>query len=233
MMTIRRAAERGHFNHGWLDTFHTFSFAGYYDPDHMGFRVLRVINEDRVAPGQGFGTHPHDNMEILTYVLEGALQHKDSMGNGSVIRPGELQRMTAGSGVTHSEFNASDSEPVHLYQIWILPGRRGLTPGYEQKAFPADETDGPVRLVASRDGRDGSLTIHQDAGVSLIRLDPGKKLAVPLDPERHAWVQVARGSLTLNGRELGTSDGAALEGESAAEFATGSEGAEAILFDLP
>ncbi len=233
MMTIQRAAERGHFNHGWLDTFHTFSFAGYYDPEHMGFRVLRVINEDRVAPGQGFGTHPHNNMEILTYVLEGALQHRDSMGNGSVIRPGEVQRMTAGSGVTHSEVNASDSEPVHLYQIWILPERPGLTPGYEQKAFPAGETDSPVRLVASRDGREGSLTIHQDADVSLVRLLPGKKLALPFDPDRHAWVQVARGALTLNGRELDTSDGAALSEESALEFATGSTDAEAILFNLP
>jgi redox-sensitive bicupin YhaK (pirin superfamily) len=233
MITIRRAADRGHFNHGWLDTFHTFSFADYYDAAHMGFRVLRVINEDRVAPAQGFGTHPHDNMEILTYVLQGALQHKDSMGNGSVIRPGELQRMSAGTGVTHSEFNASEDEPVHLYQIWILPEREGFPPSYEQKEFPADGTDGPVRLVASRDGRDGSLTIHQDASVYLVHLEPGKKLALPFEQGRHAWVQIARGALTLNGRELKTSDGAALSGETAIEVATGDQVAEAILFDLP
>src|SRR5262245_20004778 len=179
-LTIRKASERGHADHGWLNTFHTFSFADYYDPQAMGFRSLRVINEDRVQPGQGFGTHGHSDMEIISVVLEGALQHRDSMGTGSVIRPGDVQRMSAGSGVQHSEFNASRSEPVHFYQIWIYPERRGLTPEYEQKNFPAEERSGVLRLVASPDGAKGSLTIHQDARLYAGTLLPGKEIVQPL-----------------------------------------------------
>src|SRR3954469_23823774 len=189
MIRVRRAGERGHFDHGWLDTYHTFSFAGYYDPRHPGFRALRVINEDRVAPGRGFGTHPHEDMEIVTYVLSGALAHKDSLGTGSTIRPGELQRMTAGTGISHSEFNPSQTEPVHLYQIWLLPEREGLEPSYEQRAFSDDETRGRLRLVAARDGRDGALTIHQDAELYLGTLDEGRRISHPLRPGRHAWLQ--------------------------------------------
>jgi redox-sensitive bicupin YhaK (pirin superfamily) len=190
MIRVRRASERGHFDHGWLDTFHTFSFARYYDPGHMGFRSLRVINEDRVAPGRGFGTHPHEDMEIVTYVLSGALAHRDSLGTGSTIRPGELQRMTAGTGITHSEFNPSDAEPVHLYQIWLLPEREGLEPSYEQRAFPEDERRNRLRLVASPDGQDGSLSIRQDARLYLATLDGGREASHELAPGRHAWVQV-------------------------------------------
>src|SRR5262245_9902066 len=180
MIRIRKAADRGHFNHGWLDTYHTFSFADYYDPAQMGFRALRVLNDDRVQPGQGFGMHGHRDMEILTYVLEGALEHRDSLGNGSVLRAGELQRMTAGTGVRHSEFNPSAEEPVHLYQVWLLPERAGLTPGYEQRGFAEGEKRGAWRLVASRSGRDGSLTVHQDAEVYLAALEGGGRLAYEL-----------------------------------------------------
>src|SRR3954468_6316392 len=206
MIRIRKSADRGHFNHGWLDTYHSFSFGRYYDPRFMGFRSLRVINEDRVVPGQGFGTHPHRDMEIVTYVLDGALAHKDSLGTGSTIRPGELQRMTAGTGITHSEFNPSEAEPVHLYQIWLMPEREGLEPSYEQRAFPEDERRNRLRLVASPDGHDGSLTIRQDARLYLGTLDGGREVSHELMPGRHAWLQVLRGDLTLNGMALSAGD---------------------------
>lgn len=213
MITVRRSDERGHFNFGWLDTRHTFSFGEYHDPAHMGFRDLRVINEDRVQPGEGFPAHPHRDMEIITYILEGALEHRDSMGTGSVIRPGEVQRMAAGTGVTHSEFNASKSDSAHLLQIWILPEKKGLEPGYEQRAFSRKEMEGSFRLIASRDGREGSVTIHQDASLYAALLDAGKTLEHRLALGRHAWVQVARGALTLNGSALGEGDGAAASDE--------------------
>src|SRR6516165_2005377 len=190
MIRVRKAGERGHFDHGWLDTYHTFSFADYYDPAHLGFRSLRVINDDRVAPGQGFGMHGHRDMEIVTYVLDGALEHRDSMGNGAVLRPGELQHMTAGTGVRHSEFNPSDREVVHLYQIWLLPERRGLQPSYEQKAFSEQERRGTLRLVASPTGEQGSLVIHQDAQLYLATLQAGGTGTHTLQPGRHAWLQV-------------------------------------------
>lgn len=232
MIHVRKAADRGHADHGWLDTYHTFSFAQYYDPRHMGFRGLRVMNEDRVAPGRGFGMHAHDNMEILTYVLSGALEHKDSLGNGEVLRPGEFQRMTAGTGIRHSEFNPSDSEPVHLYQIWIEPNRQGLTPSYEQKAFPADEAHGRLRLVASPEASDGSVKIHQDARVYLSQLDAGSQVTLDLLPGRHAWLQTLRGAVTFNGTPLDTSDGAAVTDETSLQIAAISD-AEILLFDLP
>jgi redox-sensitive bicupin YhaK (pirin superfamily) len=231
MIAVRPAAERGHADHGWLDTRHTFSFASYHDPRHMGFRSLRVINEDRVKPGEGFGTHAHRDMEILTWVLEGALEHKDSMGNGSVIRPGDLQRMSAGTGVTHSEFNPSREEPVHFLQIWLLPRERGLPPGYEQKGFPEEERRGRLRLVAAGAGRDGAVTIHQDADLWTALLEPGKSVRHALAPGRYAWVHVARGAVSLNGSTLGAGDGAAVSGEDALEIA-GAADAEVLLFDL-
>src|SRR5689334_8478553 len=197
MIQVRKAAERGHFDHGWLDTYHTFSFGDYSDPARMGFRSLRVINDDRVKPGHGFGMHGHRDMEIVTYVLEGALEHRDSLGNGSVLRPGELQHMSAGTGVRHSEFNPSDREGVHLYQIWLLPERKGLSPSYEQKAFSEEERRGAFRLVASPTGELGSLTIHQDARLYLSALRTGETVAHTLDAGRHAWLQVLRGRLTL------------------------------------
>ncbi|MBV8554332.1 MAG: pirin family protein [Planctomycetaceae bacterium] len=232
MIAVRRASERGHGQHGWLDTYHTFSFNDYYDQQYMGFRVLRVINEDRVEAGQGFGTHGHRDMEIISYVLEGALGHKDSLGNGSVLRPGEFQCMTAGTGIRHSEFNPSDSEPVHFYQIWLLPDRQGLAPSYDQRAFPEDERRGRLRVVASPDGRDGSLTIHQDAEVLLTSLAAGERVTHELAPGRHAWLQVLRGSVQLNEVPLATSDGAAVSDEpSLTVLAT--EPCEVMLFDLP
>lgn len=231
MMTIRPSAERGHADHGWLDTCHTFSFADYYDPRHMGFRDLRVINEDRVQPGRGFGTHSHRDMEILTYVLEGALEHRDSMGNESVIRPGEIQRLSAGTGLTHSEYNHADTERVHFLQMWILPRARGLTPGYEQRAFAEADSRGRLLLVAAADGRQGAVTLHQDAELWVTRLARGERVAHPLRPGRHAWVQVARGAVTVNGRPLEAGDGAALSDEPEARIAA-SEAAEVLLFDL-
>jgi redox-sensitive bicupin YhaK (pirin superfamily) len=231
MIRIRPAAERGHFDHGWLDTRHTFSFSGYYDPQHMGFRALRVINEDWLQPGQGFDTHPHRDMEIVTLVLEGALAHRDSLGHGSVIRPGEFQRMTAGTGIAHSELNASPDEPVHLYQIWLQPGRKGLEPSYEQRAFAREETRGRWRLVASPDGRDGALTIRQDADVSLCVLEDGEDVAYPLRPARHAWLQVLRGAVDLDGHRLEAGDGAALSDEPALTLRADGP-AELLLFDL-
>jgi redox-sensitive bicupin YhaK (pirin superfamily) len=232
MITIRRAAERGHADHGWLDTYHTFSFASYRDVRHMGFRVLRVMNEDVVQPGEGFGEHPHHDMEIVTYVLEGALEHKDSMGNGEVLRPGEFQRMSAGTGITHSEFNPSADEPVHLYQIWLFPERKGIEPSYEQKRFAEAERRNRLRLVASRDAAEGSLLIHQDARVFLSTLDGGAQVAHDLADGRHAWLQVLRGSASLNGRKLDTSDGAAVSDERLLTIES-SGGAEIMLFDLP
>lgn len=231
-LQIRRASERGHADHGWLDTSHTFSFADYYDPRFMGFRALRVINEDKVAPGRGFGKHPHRDMEIITYVLEGQLGHQDSMGNGSVIKPGEVQRMSAGTGVTHSEMNASKTEPVHFMQIWIIPDKQGHPPGYEQKAFSAEERRGTLRLVASPDGRDGSVTIHQNATLSIGLLAPGDEVEHTLRADRYGWVQVARGSVEIDGKKLGAGDGAAVRGTGALTIA-GVDDAEVLVFDLP
>lgn len=231
MIVLRPAAERGHADHGWLDSRHTFSFAEYHDPRFMGFRALRVINEDRVAPGRGFGAHPHRDMEILSYVLEGALQHADSMGNGSTMRPGDVQRMSAGTGVRHSEINGSRTEPVHFLQIWLLPERAGLPPGYEQRSFPPETKQDQLRLVASRDGREGSVTVHQDVALYDTRLSPGAAVTHALAPGRHAWVQVVRGTLTVNGRTLGAGDGAALKEEPTVRL-EGVETAEALLFDL-
>lgn len=232
MITIRPAAERGHFNHGWLDTYHSFSFADYWDPKHMGYRSLRVINEDKVAPHQGFGTHPHRDMEIITYVLEGALAHKDSMGTGSVIRPGEVQRMSAGTGVLHSEFNNSPSERVHLLQIWIQPERRGLPPSYEQKNFSTEEKLNRFRLIASPTGEEGSVTIHQDAKLSAAIIEKGNTVEYELGKGRSAWIQVARGEVTLNGESLKQGDGAAVEKESAITVAGSADESEVLLFDL-
>jgi redox-sensitive bicupin YhaK (pirin superfamily) len=231
-MVIRRSEERGHAQHGWLDSRHTFSFADYYDPRHMGFRALRVINEDRVAPGMGFGTHGHRDMEILSYVLDGQLEHKDSLGTGAVVQPGELQRMSAGTGVRHSEFNPSETEPLHFLQIWIQPAVQGISPEYEQKAFPQPERQGRLRLVASPDGADGSLTIHQDARVFAGLLAAGQRTEHPLAPGRHAWVHVARGALVLDGTPLRAGDAAAISkpGNLALE---GQDAAELLLFDLP
>ena len=229
---VRQAAERGHAKYDWLDTWHTFSFDTYYDPAHMGFRALRVINEDRVQPGTGFGMHGHRDMEIITYVLEGALEHRDSLGTGSVLPPGEFQRMSAGTGIRHSEFNPSRTEPVHLYQIWLLPNEEGLQPSYEQKSFSEAERQGRLRLVASPDAQDGSLLIHQDARVYLSTLNADQEIRQNLQPGRHAWLQVLRGAVELNGQALATSDGAAVSNDtSLVIWAT--EPAEVMLFDLP
>jgi quercetin 2,3-dioxygenase len=230
MITLRPSEARGHANHGWLDTYHSFSFADYYDLEHMGFRSLRVINEDSVAPRMGFGTHPHRDMEIITYVLSGQVEHKDSMGNAGVIRAGEVQRMSAGTGVLHSEFNRSD-QPLHLLQIWILPERQGLQPGYEQKAFPEKDRQGRFRVVASPDGRDGSVTVHQDLTLHSTLLGKDEKAEYTLKPGRHAWLQLARGSGTLNGVALKAGDGAAVSDESTLVL-TAHEPVEALLFDL-
>ncbi len=231
MITVRRSQDRGHLNHGWLDTYHTFSFADYYDPAQMGFRALRVMNEDRVSPGMGFGMHGHRDMEIVTYVLSGALEHKDNLGHGEVLRPGELQRMTAGRGIRHSEFNPSADEAVHLYQIWLLPRQPGLEPGYEQKAFPATERHNHLRLVASPAGDDGSLTIQQDARLYLATLDAGTRVEHTLAPQRNAWLQVLRGTVAVNGTALATSDGAEVSGETTLAIEATSP-AEVLLFDL-
>ncbi len=231
MIQVRKAAERGHFDHGWLDTYHTFSFADYYDPAHMGFRSLRVINDDRVAPGQGFGMHGHRDMEIVTYVLDGALEHQDSMGNGSIIRAGELQRMTAGTGVRHSEFNPSHTEWVHLYQIWLLPQRKGLTPSYEQLAVAEDEKRSRFRLVASPDGADGSLTIHQDARLYLAFLSPGERVTHEIKPGRAAWLQLLRGNVNVLGHDLAAGDGVAVTDENAISVRA-TVPSEVLLFDL-
>ena len=231
MIRIRKAKERGHFDHGWLNTFHTFSFGDYQDAEYMGFRSLRVMNEDWVQPGQGFATHPHQDMEIVTYVLQGALEHKDSMGTGSVLLAGEFQRMSAGTGITHSEFNPSDTEPVHLYQIWLYAQRKGIQPSYEQKAFDAGERNNRLRLVASREGRNGSLVINQDADVFLATLEQDAEVSCELRANRHAWLQVLRGSVSLNGQRLGESDGAAVSDERQLNI-MGNGPAEIMLFDL-
>jgi len=231
MIRKRPANERGGGNYGWLETRHTFSFNDYQDPEHMNFRALRVINDDWIQPGQGFGMHGHRDMEIITYVLEGALSHKDSLGNGAVINPGELQCMTAGTGIRHSEFNASATVPAHLYQIWILPDRQGHRPSYDQKTFPQEKRQGKLGLVASPDGRDGSLTIHQDAEVFLSSLEAGQQVNHMLRPGRHAWLQVLRGAVKLNGVELLAGDGAAVSDESALAIAADTK-AEVMLFDL-
>ncbi len=235
MIAVRPAAERGHADHGWLDSHHTFSFADFHDTEHMGFRNLRVINDDRVAPGQGFGTHPHSDMEIVSYVLEGALQHRDSMGTGSTIVPGDVQRMSAGTGVRHSEFNASKTEPVHFLQIWILPAQKGIAPGYEQKAFAAADKRGRFRVVASPDGRDGSVTVHADAVLYAGLFEGGaapEKAELRLANGGHAWVHVARGKVRVNGRSVGEGDGVALSDEPTV-IVEGVDDAEVLVFDLP
>jgi redox-sensitive bicupin YhaK (pirin superfamily) len=231
MYQIRRANERGHANHGWLDTWYTFSFSDYYDPAHMGFRSLRVMNEDRVDAGQGFGTHPHRDMEIVTYILEGELQHRDNMGNGSVLRAGEFQHMTAGTGITHSEFNPSPKVAAHLYQIWLLPRQKGLKPGYDQRIFPAEEKNGKFRVVASPDGADGSLTIQQDARIFLGEFKEGGALRHALAAGRHGWLQVLRGSVRLGRETLQAGDGVAISDESSVEI-QGLSAGEVMLFDL-
>lgn len=233
MITIRRPEERGHFDHGWLDTSHTFSFADYYDPAQMGWGALRVINEDRVRPGAGFGAHGHQDMEILSWVLEGELAHRDSSGGGGVLRPGEVQRMSAGSGVTHSEFNGSRERPVHFLQVWILPDRRGHEPSYEQKVIPESARRGRLALIASPDGAEGSTTIHQDARVYATNLAGEERVRHPLASGRRGWVQVTRGRLAVNGRDLEAGAGAALAEERAIELAASGEPAEALVFDVP
>jgi len=230
-IAIRKSAERGHVDFGWLDSRHSFSFGNYYDPRHMGFGPLRVINDDHVGPGGGFPTHPHSDMEIVTYVIEGALEHKDSLGNGSVIRPGDVQRMTAGTGIRHSEFNASKTEPVHLLQIWIVPERNGLAPGYEEKAIPAEEKRGKLRLIASRSGRDGSVIIHQDADIFAALLARGEAVSHRVKPGRAAWVQVARGAIVLNDTRLEEGDGASIDDATRLNI-VGEGDAEVLLFDV-
>ncbi len=231
MIRIRRSGDRGHFDFGWLDTFHTFSFGDYHDPAFMGFRSLRVINEDRVAPGQGFGEHPHRDMEILTYVLSGVLKHQDSMGNGSLIHPGEVQRMSAGTGVRHSEANPSSNEAVHLLQIWLLPRAKNLKPGYEQKAFALESRLNRLLLVASADGREGSVTVQQDVSLYATALAPGQSVEHGLAPGRHAWVQVARGRVGLNGEVLEAGDGAAVSEEGRLALKAEEE-AEVLVFEM-
>jgi redox-sensitive bicupin YhaK (pirin superfamily) len=231
MLTLRPASERGHADHGWLDSHHTFSFADYYDPKHMGFRSLRVINDDRVAAGRGFGAHPHRDMEIVTYVLEGALEHKDSMGTGSVIQANDVQKMSAGTGVTHSEQNASRSDPVHFLQIWLLPSKPGLEPNYEQKAFSSADKQGRLRVVASPDGHDGSVTIHADAVVHAGVFTSGESAELTLSAARHAWVQVARGQVRVNGQQLAEGDGLAISDEALVRV-EGIDDGEVLVFDL-
>jgi redox-sensitive bicupin YhaK (pirin superfamily) len=231
MITIRRANERGHANHGWLDAHHSFSFADYYDPRWMGFRSLRVINDDTIAGGGGFGMHPHRDMEIITFILSGALQHRDNMGHQAVLKPGDVQRISAGVGIEHSEFNYSPVEPVHLLQIWINPERKGVKPDYAERSFGNGHAKPGLTLVASRGGRDGSVSIHQDADVWLVRLGAGTETTRALKPGRHAWVQVAEGELTLNGQTLSAGDGAALSEEAALTLSAKAP-AQALLFDL-
>lgn len=231
MIKVRKSDERGHANHGWLNTYHTFSFADYYDPEEMGFRTLRVINDDVVAGGSGFGMHPHRDMEIITYIISGALEHRDSMGNGAVMKPGEVQRMTAGTGVKHSEFNHSESEPVHLLQIWILPEKPGLKPGYEQKSFAEQLKPGRLVKTVSHGGQDGSLNINQDVSLLVGKFNSGDKATYELKSKRHAWVHVATGTITLNGTELSAGDGAAVSDEKALEIAGKAE-SQVLVFDL-
>lgn len=232
MITIRPANARGVANFGWLDSRHTFSFGEYYDPNHMGFADLRVINEDKVSPGKGFGTHGHRDMEIISYVLDGALEHKDNIGNGSVIRPGDVQRMSAGTGIMHSEYNSSSTDPVHFLQIWLLPEQKGIEPGYEQKTFTPEEKHGTLRLVGSRDGRDGSVTIHQDVNLYATSLHEGETVNHQLADGRVAWVQVARGSVQLNDQSLTAGDGAAIAQLEQIALQGTSNDAEVLLFDM-
>lgn len=232
MIKVRKANERGHANYGWLDTNHTFSFNTYYDPEYMGFRSLRVINEDRVEPGQGFGTHGHSDMEIISYVVEGALAHKDSSGGSEVLKPHEVQRMTAGTGIRHSEFNPSDEEKVHFYQIWLLPEKEGLEPGYEQTYFAPEEKKGRLKLVASKGGDDGSVKINQDVALYASILDEGESVTHELADGRHGWLQVIKGKVELNGVELEASDGAAITEETKLEIRSVADGTEFLLFDL-
>lgn len=232
MIRKRASDERGHADHGWLDAHHTFSFADYHDPDHMGFGVLRVINQDRIRPGKGFATHGHDNMEIITYVISGVLEHRDSMGNGSQIRPGDVQVMSAGTGVTHSEFNPLDDQETHLLQMWILPAKRGTPPRWDQAEFPIELRHGRLQRVVSPDGADGSLTVGQDVTLWAGLLGAGESAALDLAPGRKAWLHVARGSLSLGGIEFGPGDGAAIEDETTLRF-EGRDAAEFVLFDLP
>jgi redox-sensitive bicupin YhaK (pirin superfamily) len=231
MITIRKSGDRGHADHGWLDTYHTFSFNTYYDNSFMGFRSLRVINDDRIAPGKGFGSHPHQDMEIITYVLDGALQHRDNMGNGSVIRPGDVQRMSAGTGIIHSEFNASDKEPVHLLQIWIIPNVVGVTPSYQEKSFRREDKLGRLCLIASESGRNGAVKIHQDAQVYASLLEPGMEIAMPIAEGRHVWLHLATGEIRLGEHTLKAGDGVAITGEASISI-TGGADSELLLFDL-
>ena len=231
MLTIRKSNQRGHFNHGWLNTYHTFSFDQYYDPRYMGFRSLRVINEDFVAPGRGFPKHGHRDMEIITYILEGALKHEDSMGNGSVIQPGDVQRMTAGTGVRHSEFNASADESVHLLQIWIIPNADNLQPSYEQKAFTVDERRNQLRLITSSDGRNGSVSVNQDVSLFASMLDVDESVEYPIDQQRYGWLQVARGNVEVNGEQANQGDGVVVVAESLLTIHA-AEASEVLLFDL-
>jgi quercetin 2,3-dioxygenase len=233
MITVRRANERGTANFGWLDSRHTFSFGEYYDPVQMGFGPLRVINEDRVSPGQGFGTHGHKDMEIISYVLDGALEHKDSIGTGSVIRPGDVQIMSAGTGIRHSEFNHSKAEPVHFLQIWVMPNRRGIAPRYEQKTFPDAEKRGRLRLVGSSDGRDGSVVIHQDVEVFATLLNEGENLTYALASERKCWIQVLRGSVALDSHDLVAGDGVAIVSQPDLSLTARADDTEMLVFDLP
>lgn len=231
MLTLRKASERGNANHGWLNTYHTFSFANYYDPQHMGFRSLRVINEDRIAPGMGFGTHPHRDMEILTYVVEGGLAHKDSMGTSSIIHAGEVQIMSAGTGITHSEFNASSTDSVHLLQIWILPNQKSLQPRYDQKFFSEADKQDKLCLVVSPHEEDGSVLIHQDLNLYATVLNAGKQVEHPLDSNRYAWIQVVKGDILLNGQPLTAGDGVAMS-EADKIVLEGKSKSEVLLFDL-
>lgn len=232
MLQIIKGNERGHANHGWLDTYHTFSFANYYNPQMMGFRSLRVINEDRVIAGQGFGTHGHADMEILSYVVEGAIAHKDSTGGEEILRPHEWQRMTAGDGIRHSEYNPSKTEKLHFYQIWVLPEKDGLEPGYEQKMYAPEEKSGKLKLVASQDSRDGSLKINQDVSVFNSILSAGEEVSYDLTPKRYAWLQVVKGSLSINGETLNASDGAAIGETETLNIKALADNTEFILFDL-
>jgi redox-sensitive bicupin YhaK (pirin superfamily) len=233
MIVIRKASERGHTDIGWLDSRHTFSFGDYHDPRAMGFRVMRVLNDDRVTAGAGFPTHAHRDMEIVSYVLDGALEHRDSLGTGSIIRPGDVQRMTAGTGIRHSEFNASKTAPVRFLQIWILPERAGLAPGYEQKTFAPEASQGRLKLVAARDGRDGAVTLHQDTDLYVATLGEGVETRHPLRAGRFAWVQIARGELSVNGERLAEGDGAALGDVDTVTLVGSAAGSEALLFEMP
>lgn len=233
MIKIRKSNERGHVSHGWLEAKHSFSFADYHDPSHMDYRVLRVINEDKIMGGQGFGTHPHKDMEIITYLLEGSLEHKDSMGTGSVIRPGDIQYMSAGSGVRHSEFNHSKTDTAHLLQIWIVPNEKGAPPRYDQKSFSTSEKTGTLKLLASPDGKNGSVAIRQNALIFASILQPGQTAELGLVKGRYAWVQVAKGSVMVNGQELEQGDGAAISDELQLEFKGNESGTEFLVFDLP